>query len=506
MEEAIMRFTLPTPKLLTFLALTLLLALALACESEEITIGVSGSNPEGTPGGSGQVSMASQPTSESNSGEQPPSQPGDSPATGAEATPEPGEPLKPPGYLHGAEYGLALAQTTRRPSVTRDGWVDITLNLVAARFEGGGVAVSEGEQESVCLGRDDCMSVKWGSTEQNEAALRTAEGAAEAFASQRRKAVNLEVTFEVAANATQGSLYFNEHKVPLNLEGDDFAAPAQAVRAPAPTPPPSQDPKTANFFMDRQHGIAVTNVYRVVDLNGPMALARVELLVLPLGGYDGSLPHRVRPDDPKTGSVCLGNGFTDPWPGSRDTPAPEAPDSECLEIWWGEESQFNAILSGYHPGWQRFSGGDYRPLGGRWPVPVVVEFSLPRNHHSAVLKFGEHELPLDLRGMSGDPTYDYTAHYDEASPGSVLYDQEGKTVVLDGVKHDPETGDMQIDLTATNGSEAADFTPVFKTDAIFSARGVVDVGFGSSPPSRGARTGTWSPARRWLPGRAVPCR
>ena len=310
-----MRFTLPPNfRLLTLIALTLLLALALACEGEEITIGEPQDRPseraeqrdETTP------RQDSSDSGEPSSAEQSPSQTGDGPPAGAEATPEPGEPLKPPGYLHGAEYGLALALTTRRPSVTRDGWVDITLNLVAAKFEGGGVAVSEGEQESVCFGRDDCISVKWGSTEQNEAALRTAEGAAEAFASQRRKAVNLEVTFEVAANATQGSLYFNEHKVPLNLEGDDFGDPGQAVRAPAPTPPPSQDPKTANFFMDRQHGIAVTNVYRVVDLNGPMARARVELLVLPLGGYDGSLPHRVRPDDPKTGSVCLGNGFTEP--------------------------------------------------------------------------------------------------------------------------------------------------------------------------------------------------
>ena len=42
--------------------------------------------------------------------------------------------LTPPGYLPGVGYGLALVQTTRSPSNTRRGWMDITLALAVTRF------------------------------------------------------------------------------------------------------------------------------------------------------------------------------------------------------------------------------------------------------------------------------------------------------------------------------------------------------------------------------------
>ena len=44
---------------------------------------------------------------------------------------------KPEGYYDGAGHGLALVQTSRRPSASREGWMDITLDLAAVRFGGG---------------------------------------------------------------------------------------------------------------------------------------------------------------------------------------------------------------------------------------------------------------------------------------------------------------------------------------------------------------------------------
>ena len=155
--------------------------------------------------------------------------------------------------------------------------------------------------------------------------------------------------------------------------------------------------------MDSEHGIGLTHV-DCVDLRDypAMATARVELSVLSLGDYD-AYGQEISQD---AGSVCLGQGG-----------------SECLEIFWGPEEQFNTILS--------LEGGDEfaeaRRGGARWPLPVAIEFNLPNNHDSAALEFGGHRIPLDLRGMTGDPAFDYTAHYAEATPGSTLYKSEGKT-------------------------------------------------------------------------------
>ena len=411
------------------------------------------------------------------------------------ATPAPG-PVKPDGYYHGATHGLALAQTARQPSESRDGWVDITLNLVAVKFSSGELGMEgSGESNIFCFegaqapaeyvqgtsggltgpppstaqapaGRDqgpaDCFSVKWGSTEQNEAQLRVAnwESAGSSFG---LKAVNFQVTFEVAANADKAGLFFGEYRIPLDLQGDYAPRDSQAF-LPAPAAPPSQDAKTASFFMDSQHGIAVTYANRAVDLEDPlMSTVRVDLSVLALGEYDSSEPGKGPGFglDDSTASVCFGKSG-----------------SECLEIFWGPENQFNAILTLEEGDADAFTAA--RRNGARWPLPVTVNFRAPANHDSAVLKFGEHEVPLDLRGMAGRPTFDYTAHYSEAAPGSVLYELDGKTVVLDGVQHNPVSGGIELSMTAVNDSEAADFAPVFIPDAVFSAGGRVEVmsGFG----------------------------
>ena len=100
--------------------------------------------------------------------------------TPATATTEQGTQLqgkvKPEGYYHGVEHGLAVTQTARVPSNFRDGWVDITLNLAVVRFDGVGLSVKKSaDAGSVCfvgetVGRD-CFQVQWGSEEQFEADL-----------------------------------------------------------------------------------------------------------------------------------------------------------------------------------------------------------------------------------------------------------------------------------------------------------------------------------------------
>ena len=77
--------------------------------------------------------------------------------------------------------------------------------------------------------------------------------------------------------------------------------------------------------------------------------------------------------------------------------------------------------------------------------------------------------------MTGDPAFDYTAHYAEATPGSTLYESEGKTVALDSITQHPDTGDIELAMTATNDSEASDFLPVLNPAAFLSTTGKVDI-------------------------------
>ena len=287
----------------------------------------------------------------------------------------------------------------------------------------------------------------------------------------------------MAPNATNASLYFGEHKIPLDLQGytpvrGDFAGPAAV-----PVPPSSQDAGLPGFFTDSEHGIAVTNVYRTFHSDTPsVATARVELLVASSGDYQVSDPEEAPEAD--TGSICLGQNGT-----------------RCLDVFWGPQEQFNAIVSldRNHAAGERTLAEAARG-GPQWPMPLVIAFTLPANQHSAVLRFGEHRIPLELRGMAGGQDFDYTAFLPEASPGSLLYESEGKTVALDSITHDPETGEMKLAMTASNDSEASDFTPVFSPEAYFSQVGAVDIFYGYQGDARSRLV----QGERLVPGQSAP--
>ena len=249
-------------------------------------------------------------------------------------TPDLQRPTKPEGYYHGVEHGLALAQTTRRSSQNREGWVDITLNLVAVKFGGSELSVQGEGTNSVCFGGGDCFFVKWGSKEQNEAELTGIGGRGGIFMDEldghpAQKAVNLGVTFQVAANATKASLFFGEHRVPLDLDGDYAPRDEHLDSLPVPTPSPAQDAKTAGFFVDSEHGIAVTGVSRTGDIderdgdNNPlMSVARVDL-------YAGSPSRRRYPE--------------------LVTTAPDADDEEVFGDAWPLVKEWRGLWDG-HPG------------------------------------------------------------------------------------------------------------------------------------------------------------
>ena len=366
--------------------------------------------------------------------------------------------VRPEGYYLGNNHGLALAQTARRPSEVRDGWMDITLNLVGVRFAGGRLQVQDSEGASVFCFEDtqdgpepsDCLSVKWGSTNQNEAQLKVTG----MESSNSHKAVNFQATFEVAANATKGSLFFGEHEIALDLQGNYVRRPKHFPSLLAPEPPSSGDAKTAGYFVGSENGIRVARVSRTSHRTDSLiSTSRVDLWILPLG--DNEVPEL----GDSTGSTCLGANGTD-----------------CIEIFWGPEKQFNAVLSLNEGEVETFATA--RRAGARWPLPISVRFITPNIHDNAVLRFGGHEIALDLRGMAGQPTFDYAAHYSEATPGSVLYDSGGKTVVLDSLSHNSDDGSMELSMTASNGSEAEDFGPVIIPDGVFSTRGMVDVNEG----------------------------
>ena len=450
------------------LCVLLLIGLALGCEGEESTTPSSdrsdddrqsGEQSALIPGiGSGDDSQSTE-----QSALVPGLIPGQTTADPA-VTPSPTPVALPPGYYDGAEHGLALAQTSRRPSPNREGWVDITLSLVAVKLGGGQLGLERGESNSLCFSFGDCFLVKWGSEEQFEAELRVAfergSGDTGPHGPRGPKSVNLTATFQVAGNAGNANLYFGDHKIPLDLQGDYSLSANHASPLPAPSPLASQDPKTANFFMDAEHGIAVTGVYRQVDPAEPLdSWVRVELEVLPLGGYDA--PDAEGGLHVEAGSVCLGNDG-----------------SECLEIFWGPKNQFNAPLSLDRDDNRAFV--EARRSGARWPLPLTVGFRAPHNQDDAELMFGEHSIPLDLRGMTGDPAFDYTAHYPGAMSGALLYESDGKTVVLDSITQNPDTGNLQLALTAKNDNEAEDFTPAVDT-AVFSTVGKLDVTGGKRP-------------------------
>ena len=283
----------------------------------------------------------------------------------------------------------------------------------------------------------DCLFVAWGSQEQFEAELTASHPVSDSGSPFQTDI--LVVAFEVAANATNASLYFGDkHKIPLDLQGDETRVESSASPAPAPTPGASSG-QSAGYFMDADYGIAITGVRREPFSSGStLSLVDVDISVISLRGENGLAPE-VNVGVDHSSDVCLGY----------------SPRLECLKVRWGPESQFEAAL---------FLGNE---ISVEWPrgrgLPIRFGLAVPNSAEQAVIEFGEHRIPIDLRGMTGEtPTYDYRLHYQEFTVGSTLYDSNQKKVVLEQVRQEADTGGVTLVFSATNDSEATDFAPVIE--------------------------------------------
>ncbi len=347
---------------------------------------------------------------------------------------------KPAGYLHGAEHGIALPQTTRRPSETRDGWVDITLALATLKF--GGEADNREhrvEANSMCYVNrqlpDDCLFIAWGSEEQFEAELRASHPVSDSGLPFQTD--TLVVTFEIAANANSASLYFgDQHKIILDLRGDETTLEPSVNPVVGPTPRASSG-QSAGYFVDDDYGIAITGVRRgPSSANSPLSRVEVNVSIIFLGDGKGVAPEfRVGADD--NSDICLGY----------------SPRLECLKVRWGPKNQFQAapLLED--------------EIVVEWPLgrglPISFGLLVPNSAKQGAIEFGQHRIPIDLKGMVGEtPAYDYRLHYQELPVGSTLYDSNRKTVVLEKVRQEMDTGGVTLVFSARNDSEATDFAPV----------------------------------------------
>ena len=103
---------------------------------------------------------------------------------------------------------------------------------------------------------------------------------------------------------------------------------------------------------------------------------------------------------PSSYHCCRSMSLTDLAPGIRRTATPgtacfvSEPEDECIRVRWGDELQYQAMLS-LSP-----DGVESWPRGMGWQGNV--SFPLPVGVPDATLSFGEHRIPIDLRGMVGD--------------------------------------------------------------------------------------------------------
>ena len=68
-----------------------------------------------------------------------------------------------------------------------------------------------------------------------------------------------------------------------------------------------------------------------------------------------------------------------------------APPHDCLRVMWGSQEQF-------HAGLRPSQGSGTVSWPGARPWPYSMTFEVPANAVRASLLFGEHRVPLDLRG------------------------------------------------------------------------------------------------------------
>ena len=342
------------------------------------------------------------------------------------------------GYLLGAESGVALIQTTRVESPTHQGWVDITLDLVLASFQADLAFephAAAGPDGSICFGNvteaNDCFSVRWGSTEQFTAVLLPHQGSGTTWPVQ--KTWPMAVSFEVPANASRASFIYGEHRVPLDLQGDDpidLADHKPATSVPAPIG--ADDPSWASgYFLGKEYGLAVTGVRRVPHASEPTwSEIQLQLAVMTFReGPELDLPIEFQTSDR---SVCFGG--------------------DCIRVLWGGVEQFDAVLR-----------SDQAPSSVLWPRskawPTTVKFSVPLNVLKGALVFGEHVFFLDLRGEVGKaPAWDYATRY-RSLTGLTLHDAELQSIDLIAIDHDATTGDIRLLFEAVNRSGHTDFYP-----------------------------------------------
>ena len=347
------------------------------------------------------------------------------------------------GYLSGVDNGISLVQTTRVDSPTHEGWVDITLDLVATNFSRdplfeSGVTLS-GDGTEACLasetGASDCFRVEWGSEEQFKATLLLRRAGTATWAVQ--KAEVIAVIFEVPANAQRASLVYGEHRISIPLGGQvppDLTGwtPAAPQR---PEPEPGAPVGTDGYFVGQLHGLAVTNLTRETHPSEPTwVLITLAVDVMSFRDSDElDLPITV---NATSRSLCFSYEEHD----------------DCLAVRWGEFGQFDAILT-----LDRANGTFNWPRSKGWPATIT--FAVPSNALRATLLFADNTARLDLRGEVGErPAWDYTAHY-EPLTGLTLHDAAGQSIDLIAIDHDHDNGDVLLVFEAVNRRENRDFRP-----------------------------------------------
>ncbi len=364
-------------------------------------------------------------------------------------TPTPTSVLVPPpaGHLLSVEHGLALVQTTRAASETHRGWVDITLALAVTRFgTAASTIVLTTSPEAICFintrREGDCLKVVWGTEEQFTAEIRSSRGPGTVVWPAGRT-WPFSATFEVPEIATNAAMLFDQHRLALDLQGDQPFAVEGRGPSPAPTPPIGAQQGTSGYFLGRDHGLSIAGLRRAPneDLPGWTRIT-VDLALLRLGedaSYAPTFGLEVQP-----GRVCL-----------------DGSDDECLGVVWGEDVEFNPTLE-LEPA-PAVSDVPW-PRGMGWPVSIV--FDAPSGVDESSLLFADHRIPLDLAGMAGAvPEYRFRDNYLELATGSVVYGQDAYLIRLSAVKHDDVSGAIMLQFEAVNNAEATDFVPAVTASA-----------------------------------------
>ena len=281
------------------------------------------------------------------------------------------------------------------------------------------------KEEALCFETsvppNDCVIVAWGSEEQFTAQFDDGDRATPPSVPVGSSFL-LPITFEVAGNAAQASLFFGEHKVPVDLGGS--SVPIEAHGEPVTVP------QTANEQLVNPGGtgMVVLSLSSAPSPSQP-TLSDVEVTVVVSTNSDElslSVPTLGPP-----GEACFAS----------------VSGEECISVAWGAEAPHYKALTTFTPT-DRLR-------------QAILSFQVPNGIDRATLTFGERQIALDLRGMRADLTPSiHELSYPEMASGSVLYDVSKKRVVLESIDHDPVTGGMSLRLNVTNNSEAADFAPV----------------------------------------------